>query len=174
MPQTLLAAGNNPISLVTFASEKMLARRRLYFQDVANASPVNALLDSVGYGTNGVTAGNNAPATLPGASIISVLPTIGTAATRAAIQAYFGGFAGQLASAGGAGAAVVLASYAGDGGEPPIVPADSPPATVTNRLMPDGSVRTVRDGDPNDPLDPCAEEYYRKNTGLFVGAACCV
>ena len=25
MPQTLLAAGNNPISLVTFASEKMLA-----------------------------------------------------------------------------------------------------------------------------------------------------
>ena len=75
----------------------------------------------------------------------------------------------SLRAAGGAGAAVVLASYAGDGGEPPIIPPDSPPATVTNRLMPDGSVRTVRDGDPNDPLDAGAEEYYRKNTVASSG-----
>ena len=49
-----------------------------------------------------------------------MLPTIGTAVSRAAIQAYFGGFGGQLAGAAGVGVAglfsLAAAGEVGSGG----------------------------------------------------------
>ncbi len=80
---TLIAAGNSPASLPAFVSEKMPSADGVFgASNVQNAFPVTRSSIIAGYGTNDVTAGTNAPPTLPGGSIISVLPTIGTAAAR--------------------------------------------------------------------------------------------
>ena len=62
MPQTLLAAGNNPLSLPAFTSETIVGAEGVFYaDDVAVAIPTTRATPLIGYGTSGVSAGSNAP-----------------------------------------------------------------------------------------------------------------
>ena len=64
MPQTLIAAGNNPLSLPTFTSETMPSAGGVFGRiNVANMAPVTESSNIVGEGFRGVTAGTNVPNT---------------------------------------------------------------------------------------------------------------
>ena len=91
--QTRFGQGNNPSSLPAFTSETIAGP---FGRNSAAAFPMTHSSTLVNYGANGVSAATNAPATSPGGSIISVLPTIGGAAARAADQVLFGGWGGAI------------------------------------------------------------------------------
>ena len=62
MPQTLLAAGNDPLSLPAFTSETIVGAEGVFYaDDVAVAIPTTRATPLIGYGTSGVSAGSNAP-----------------------------------------------------------------------------------------------------------------
>ena len=93
-PGTEFATGNNPASLPAFTSETIAGP---FGRNRAAAFPMTHSSTLVNYGTNGVTAATNAPPTLPGGSIISVLPAIGGAAARAADQVFLHGLGSVVA-----------------------------------------------------------------------------
>ena len=109
-PETRLAWANDPSLLPAFTSETVIGGP--FGRNRAAAFPMTHSSTLVNYGANGVSAATNAPATSPGGSIISVLPTIGGAAARAADQVLFGGWGGTIAKfvGAGAGAAIELAA----------------------------------------------------------------
>ena len=93
-PGTEFATGNNPASLPAFTSETIAGGP--FGPNRAAAFPVTHFSTLVNYGTNGVTVATNAPPTLPGGSIISVLPAIGGAVARTADQVLFSGWGGAI------------------------------------------------------------------------------
>ena len=83
-PETRLAWANDPSLLPAFTSETVIGGP--FGRNRAAAFPMTHSLTLVNYGANGVSAATNSPATLPGGSIISVLPTIGGAAAAPRIK----------------------------------------------------------------------------------------